>query len=440
MPTPLDNEVLRMDGWPKGVNNRLRETESEAASKSQFEIPASPWLRKAVNVDLTSKGHPLRRAGYTQVLSGYTHSFWSDPRVYFALVVRDGVLTALNGPDLAQTPIREVTPFRPVSYAPVNGDVYWSNGLETGIVTWDLQDVAWGLSVAGQPTVAAVAAGGLFPGLYHVACTYTDAQGAEHGASEPVSITVIEGQGIVVTAPTAPSGAVRWNVYCTQANSEAYYQTHSVIVALSQVTVSSVDMGIGKLLETLDRHPPKPGHIVRYGNGRIFVARHDTVTFTDPLVYHLMQPARGMYWFDTDVQLMEPVREGLFVGIEGRMFFLAGSDPYDVRQRLIHSAGPVPGAVAHVAGERLGVPGVDSVPVFWTQDGAMWAGLPDGTMRSLTRDRFAVSSQRKGAMMLRNREGMSHVVSVLAQAGEGSTMAATDSVVAEIRRNCVKLN
>jgi hypothetical protein len=199
-------------------------------------------------------------------------------------------------------------------------------------------------------------------------------------------------------------------------------------------------MGVGKLLETQDRHPPKTGHIVRHENGRIFIARHDTVTFTDPLRYHLTQPSQGMYWFDSDVQLMEPVRDGIYVGIEGRMFFLAGSDPYDVQQRQVHNTGPVPGVVTRIPGERLGVPSVAMVPVFWTQDGAMWAGLPDGTLRSLTRDRFALPAHRRGAMTLRQREGMSHVVSVLAQAGEMSTMAASDSVTAEIRRNCVKLN
>lgn len=439
MPTPSDNDVLRMDGWPKGVNNRLRETEADASSRNQFEVPASPWLRSAVNVDLTSKGHPLRRAGFQAVLSGYTHSLWSDPRVSFALMVHEGVLTAISNNDLLQTAIREVTPFRPVSYAPVNGEAYWSNGIESGLVTHDLLDAVWGLPVAGQPTLSTIDAGGLFEGAYNVTCTYFDAQGVEHGASEPVSIHIPAGQGIAVTAPTPPTGAVRWAVYCTQADGETYYQTHSVPAIVSQITIASSDMGVGKLLETQDRHPPKPGHIVRSENGRIFIARHDTVTFTDPLRYHLTQPSQGMFWFDSDVLLLEPVRGGIFVGIEGRLFFLEGSDPYNVQQRQIHNAGPVPGAVTHVPGERLSIP-TATVPVFWTQDGAMWAGLPDGSLKSLTRDRFALPSHRRGAMVLRQREGMSHVVSVLAQAGETSTMAASDSVVAEVRRDCVKLN
>jgi len=147
-----------------------------------------------------------------------------------------------------------------------------------------------------------------------------------------------------------------------------------------------------------------------------------------------------MYWFDSDVLLMEPVREGVFVGIEGRMFFVAGSDPYAVQQRQVHNAGPIPGAVTHVPGERLGVPGTATVPVFWTQDGVMWAGLPDGSLRPLTRDRFALPAHRRGSMILKQREGISQVVSVLSQAGEVSTMAASDSVTAEIKRNCVKLN
>jgi hypothetical protein len=438
MPTPRNDDILSIDGWPGGVNTRIRETENDALDL-RVKIPAGIFLREAENVDLTRMGRVMRRAGFSRRATGFAHSLWSDPGVRSAFVVLDGVLTALEGPEMVQTPIREVTPYRPMSYAAVNGEVYWSNGMETGRVTSANQDRIWGMDVPGSPGLTVSMDGGLFAGLYHVTCTFSDVDGIEHGAATPVSIRVDEFHGIRVDAPTPPEGAAMWNVYCTQANGEVYYLARSVPAFLTQVVLTAEDMGIGRLLETLDRHPPRTGHIVRYGNGRIFIARRDTVTFTDPLRYHLMQPSQGLYMFDSDVLLMEPTQGGVYVGVEGRIFFVAGSDPYDVQQRVVHPYGPVAGAVTHVPGHRLEA-AVDRVPVFWTQDGQMWAGLPDGLLRPLTGDRFWLPPHRQGAMLYRKYEGMEHVVSVLAQGGEASRMMATDSIVAEVRRNCVKLN
>jgi hypothetical protein len=438
MPTPHSEQILQIDGWPGGINNRLRETENEVLDL-RVRIPAGIFLREAENVDLTRVGHPMRREGFTQTASGFAHSLWSDPGVSYALVVLDGVLTALEGPEMLQTPIREVTPYRPVSYAAVNGEVYWSNGMEMGRITAAKQDRVWGMPVPGSPTLSVSMDGGMFAGLYHVTCTFSDTDEIEHGAATPVSIRIVEGQGIRVNAPVPPEGAVMWNVYCTQANGETYYLARSVPVFLTQIAISIEDMGIGRLLETLDRHPPRTGHIVRHGNGRIFLARRDTVIFTDPLRYHLTQPSRGLYMFDSEVTMLEPVQGGVYVGIEGRVFFIGGSDPYDVQQRVVHPHGPVAGAVTHVPGHRLEAP-VDRVPVFWTQDGQMFAGMPDGILRPLTGDRFWLPPHRQGAMLYRKHEGMEHVVSVLAQGGDASRMMATDSIVAEVRRNCVKLN
>ena len=94
MTTPTDQQLLIMDGWPGGVNNRLRETET-GVDREGVSIPSSSFLRTALNVDLTSEGHPLRRRGYTAVptfTDSYCHSVWSTDRLNAIFVVADGVL------------------------------------------------------------------------------------------------------------------------------------------------------------------------------------------------------------------------------------------------------------------------------------------------------------------------------------------------------------
>lgn len=440
MPTPSDSEVLRMDGWPKGSNNRLRETEAQASTRNQFEVPSSPWLREAINVDLTQLGHPLRRTGYTKLSNGFTHSLWSDVSIDYGLCVKDGWLTVLDSRDgIVDVPLVEASPFLPMSYTVVNGEVYFSNTQIKGRVTPELDVLHWGVPEPGQPVLSLVANGSLFNGTYRVALTFEDADGEEYGASEPSEIVVTGQQNIEVTVPGGwPSGAFRANVYVTQAGSETFYLARQTLFP-TVLTLTQSDLGRGRFLETLDLREPRSGSLLATFNGRIYIARNDTVIFTEPLRYGVTRPAQGIYMLPSNVTLLAPVPDGVYVGYEGAVVFLAGTDPYDVSQVAVSSHTPVPRAMTYIPGERLGVP-QRLVPVWWGVDGVMVAGLPGGQVRELTRDRLAVPNHQAGAMLLREREGMSHVVSVLRRGGEMNLMGASDSVVAEIRRNCVKLN
>jgi hypothetical protein len=425
-----------MDGWPKGLNNRLRETEAEAASLNQFAIPASPWLREAKNVDLTKTGRALRRVGYALRQAGFTHSLWSDPRLDFGVLVHEGMLSLLHH-DSSVEPLAPVAPYRPVSCAFLNGDVYWSNGEDLGRIQ-RRQATHGGLAAAPQPAVEVVSDGGLFAGRHQIALTCFDASDTEHGACEVVDVAVEAGQGLRVVFPAPPEHAVRWGVYCSQANSETLYLVREVATSNFQYVVTQPELGRGRVLETQHRRPPLPGQIVRYFNGRLYVARRDTIYFTDPLRYHLTQPSRGMFMFDGDVTLLEPSSGGLFVGGSFGVVYIAGADPYNVSQMAVSSYAPVTRASVRVPGRQMGVEAAD-VPLWWAQDGILYAGLPDGSARALTQDRLAVPPHRLGAMLHREREGMSHVVSVLRQSDD-SVVGAVDSVVAEVRRGCVKLN
>ena len=94
MTTPADKQLLKMDGWPGGVNNRLRETESGVMREGES-IPSSAFLRKALNVDLTSEGHPLRRRGQQPTAyTGFCHSAWATDRLNVMFLVADGLLVA----------------------------------------------------------------------------------------------------------------------------------------------------------------------------------------------------------------------------------------------------------------------------------------------------------------------------------------------------------
>jgi len=190
------------------------------------------------------------------------------------------------------------------------------------------------------------------------------------------------------------------------------------------------------VLETQHLEPPIPGDIIRYYNGRIYFAVDEAVFFTEALRYGLVRYSQAVYMMPKPVTLLEPAENGLYVGYGDTVVFLLGSDPYDVTNLRVNSRGAVPRTGTRVPGYFFGRE-LEHVPVWWTQQGGMVAGFPSGESQQLTQNRLAVPSFGEGAILAREREGMRHLVSTLRQPGDNS-FGASDSVVAEIRRNAVK--
>lgn len=437
MATPADNATLTMDGWPLGVNNRIRQTEPGKSTSFRDTINTSLYLREAVNVDLTRLGHPLRRKGYTQITSGYTHSLWGDPAIDYGLCVHEGWLCkVLATGDVTQ--LREVHAYARVSYAVVNQQVFWSNGLEMGRVD-EHGSLHWSLPEPPAPVLTAVAGGSLADGEYKVATVYVDEFDEEFGASDVAVKRVEATQQLQVFVPGGwPEDAVAVRVFVSQPNSEILYEV-STVQGPGNVNIHPSMLGKGRELETQDLKQPKPGRIVRYFNGRVYIAHNDTVLFTEALRYGLTRPAQGIYMFPSNVVLLEPVADGVFVGTKEGVVFINGTDPYDVVQQNVLSHEPVPNAVTRVPGEFMEA-GDSTVPVWWSADGAMVAGLPGGKITQLSKDRLAVPGFSTGALLYREQRGMAQVVSALSRGSEQSGMSATDSVVTEVRRNTKKLN
>ena len=437
MPTPSDDELLTMDGWPGGVNNRIRETE-QGVIRDGERIPSSQFLRQALNVDLTAEGHPLRRKGYSLHTTGYAHSAWGCEQLGIFCVVIDGQLLAGGDPDDLVV-MATVNRYSSMSYAILNSVIYYSNGHTLGEITHALEHRPWGIPVAPAPTLAGAAAenAGGWTDTRQVAITYVDYYGREGGASELV--TVGGGEAFTVDIPVPlPANIAKANIYVSEINSEVLYHTETIIVS-SPLIIGPTTLGKGKELSTLNLKPPVAGQLVCSFNGRVYIARNDKIIFTEALQYHLTRPAQGIYMFPDYVTLMEPSTDGVYVGTKHGVVFLAGNDPYTAKQVHVSPYAPVECAVTRVPGEKFGLP-VDELPVWWGADGVMVVGLPGGQLKQLTRDNLAVPEFQAGAVSLREYEGMSHIVSSLRSSDGMNPMGASDTVVAEVRQNNIVLN
>lgn len=432
MPTPSNSDLLEMNGWPRGINNRARETEPVITTDARDKIPASQFLREAVNVDLTRFGHPLRRKGYALESSGYTHSLWAEPHSDVGYCVHEGKLCEVSSSGEIRE-LQDIHAYAPVSYAYINDVVYWINEVERGGIVGG-QSTFWAVGKPPAPVLTLENEPILQEGHYRVAFACIDAKGEEYGAVES-SMYVPEGKGLsaLLTGPWTEN-AVAVKVFVSRPDGEVLYEIPVELYYPEKISIRPDLLGRGRECETLDLDAPPVGHIVRYYNGRLYVAHKNTVVFTEPLRYGLTRPATNIYMFPTRIRLLEPVVDGIYVGHDYGVDFLQGVDPFDVRQTNVLRHAPIQRAVTHVPGEFMDAAEGD-VPVWWGVDGAMVAGMPGGQIKQLTKDRLAVQSFNAGAMMYREQEGMAHVVSSMAKAGEESRLAATDSAVATVRKN-----
>lgn len=98
--------------------------------------------RRIVNLDVTNTGHLKRRSGSIQTIAvSDAHSLWSDGETaYFASA---STLYQFNG--VTHTSVATgLTPGFEVSFAKVADYIYWSNGVQSGVLQDGTVNVAWG--------------------------------------------------------------------------------------------------------------------------------------------------------------------------------------------------------------------------------------------------------------------------------------------------------
>lgn len=410
--------------FPRGVDNRSREYALLEGA-----------LRDAVNLDVTRDGGLLARKGLRTVLAGDCHSLFTHPSQRFVLVVIDGYLNRLD-PDETTFPLVAVA--GPVVYALLNDNVYWTDGNAIGQVTSQGEVGLWGMNTPPAPIVAAVTNGGLYAGTYQVAMTAIHSSGIESGASETVSVEVLEGGGIQVTTPSA-SGVV-FAIYITPPNGSHEELRQAMVMAPGSIQSLGVG-GLGKALETLHGERPIPGQCLIQHKGRLWVASGNVVWFTSEKSPHIFYPATGYYLFESAVLLLGAAEDGIYVGLYDRIYYLQGTDPLNMTQRPVSAVGVVARSVNEIPYDLfLGQGAFPSRQcAFYDREGFLCIGKPGGVIIRPTKETYSAGEASSGDLTYRAYEGLRQLVSVLS-IEQNTPLMATDTLVSEIFAQGVVLN
>lgn len=420
-----------------GIDNISDEREMRAGS-----------ARELVNLDLTPKGMPKTRAGFVAVdtLAGdEAHSLtdWTGGMV----AVLDGNLIAFTD-DEVPTTLRSgmgAYPERALTYAELNGDLYWSDGADFRRIRGaDMVDTEGWPDIYGQPRLTpVVGTGGLTAGTYQVALTVRDADGRESGSTLAELVDVVEGGGIQLTGfPAASPEATTYRIYLSPPNGDIL-EWHRDVPINSTLILVGAARRTEKPLETQFLMPLPPGHLLAASGARLLMAVENEIAIGEAYRYGLMQPDRRVA-FPSRITLLQPCGEageaGVFVCGSDRTLWWSGFDAASMTRRVVRPAGAVLGSGLTVPGTLLGLETTAPCAFWLGTDGVFCAGLPSGTVIPLTEGQVALPSAERAAGLIRERNGLRQILMALQGQVVDSPLAASDSAVAEVRRRGVLIS
>ena len=393
-----------------GINNRLPDHQLGVVDRGR---KAGDYLRNAVNVDLTDAGTLQRRKGSTRVHPGSDcHSLWSEGGQAF--FVDGGAIKALP----SGTTVRSGLAYgRPVSWCLLPDDrVAWSNGAELGFIERGVS-AAQPVTPNPAPMVTTTAGGSLRAGSYQIAVTAMDSKGRESGATWPTQVQAPENGRIEVSGlPGTPV-----NIYVSPLNGDTLY--HAITTSASSFVFPLIP-ALGRQLDTIGLVPLPPGRIVRYYHGRLLTADANQLCYSEPYAHRLYNPLRNRIPIE-GLTLVEPVDGGLYLATADRTWWLSGAD-VDQPERLVEI---LPYGAVFGSSTRSD----NSTSVMWFSARGLVVGGAQGQVKNLQEDALAVRPVQKGAALLREEDGMRHVISSVFGA-EDTRAAARSFMVAEIVR------
>lgn len=368
-------------------------------------------LAVATNVDLDNSGKLLSRGGYTKKINGTFHSMWSDGD--FCLFVTGTELHRLNTGLTSSTVIRnDLTAGLEMSYAAVNGQVYYSNGSQSGIYSQS-GNRTWGITPPVYQPLAQAAYGDMATGRYQFALTYVRNDGQESGTGIADLIDITTGAINFTDIPVSPDPSVTHKIiYLTPCNGDVLYRA----ATLENATTSLVYRGgqIFTPLETQFKQQVPQGKVAGYFSGYMYVSNGQWLYYSDPHGLELFNPLNYL-GFAANITLFAPVQDGVFIGTNKGIHFMNGRDPST--SILVDRAdyGAIPGTLVYIPASQ--VKGLEKAPdevvPVWTSREGICCGISGGQLLNLTQEKWKMGAANSGAAVYRKITGNSQYITVL---------------------------
>lgn len=381
-----------------GLNNRLPNYALHVDKVGDF-------LEVADNIDIDNKGNASRRRATRNILplSGVHSLHITDPAAGSGYVVILSTIYAYPLPE-PLVPFQILSNNAPVSWWQDGGDLYYSNGTDTGRIT-DGVCYPLGMVTPARPPVPTTIAGALLPGLYQVSYSYANSvTGEESGLSVARQYALAATGGLHLTLPGASAGATHVNIYATTANGEVLQLAASVAVATATYDlIATADGQKG----VIDFSGPLPPGKLFMSNNRLCSIANDSETGTiyigEPWRHGYYRPVSGRLRFKAPVTVAIENQNGTYICAE-RTYWYAGDLGQMVQDRV---SDPLP--YGAVPGTEFRVPDRPEVGWFGLQGVVIADAM--GQAKAVTADNIDLTPPASGISVVLSSKGISRVVS-----------------------------
>ena len=408
----------------------MKNTNIRAVAGVRNDVPPERFstgdLVSGVNVDIDETGKVSRRFGMRRVISGTdVHSLWvdgdgdgDDPSQGF--YVDGSNLYFLTKGLVASVAMTGLTPGRRMSYVETARRIYFSNGVDAGVVTGQVI-TPLGIAVPPVLTVSNIL-GNLPAGIYGATLTYVRAGGQESGAPANAYVNLATKGGIHFSAlPVSNDPAVTTkNLYITARNGEVPFLVASM--PNSAATFDYTDIADGMLPCITQFHSPlPPGHVLGYYNGRLYSMSGNIIWYSDVYNYELCDMRESYIQLDARGTIFAPVAAegfmgaGIFVGSESETVFFKGADPSEFARIPATSAASIFGTLSYIDPRFAGKDGGKGPIPMWATARGIVFGNAAGQFTEVTSDRYVLPAVTSGASLHRLKTGTSHFLTVFNQ-------------------------
>lgn len=361
------------------------------------------WLSVADNVDVSNTAALETRRGYTKrVTAALSGAFGTSDfrRVY---VIAAGKIQRLM-PGNTLKDVVSLSSTARMHWAEVNKQVYFNNGVDSGIIAEDDRVVAWRWPEPVALGVSGVT-GSLPAGTYQALCTFLLPDGRETGAGMSAAAVLTDGSALQITNIPQVAGLTTL-VYIAPADSTVF-QLYGPVTGTSLVWSSAPDT-LGTNLATAFLDPlPLGTTVIQHWRGQMWAAQYmpsvnqTAVWFSEPLGYHLFNLNSGYILVPGEVLALAPTESDLVIGTDVGIYAYNG-------ERMEHLApyGVVPGWAWTVDEDSKKL-------LLWTTRGVCRA-MP---FENLTQEYVSVPPGRQAGVALVRADGHKKFVANLVAGG-----------------------
>lgn len=370
-----------------GINNVLP---SHRLSKSD--------LTQASNVDIGLDGEVSRRSGYSEVSALCHKNLWQADGFMLATVDSDLVKTT----GAVQTSVYPSLGVSRVWYCNLpDGRTTFSNGLINGI-TDGTTTTTWGVPTPTGLGVLTDVAGSLFAGDYQYKLTYVRlSDGLESAPLDSQPVAIASGGIVLAGMPTLAGHKI--NVYLSSHDGAGpgYYAGSTTGGGFS---FTGTNDQLVLPCQTGGLEPMPIGTVTAFWRGRVLVAVGPVLYASRAGQWELCEVRRDFKQFSAYITLIQPVDDGVFVGTEKELAFLAGDEFDKLTYRQVVSAATALGSGVEIRGELLQQREGSALgtSMLCIADGIVVAGFSDGQIARLTEGKYKTEAAEVAATFRMN--------------------------------------